>query len=386
MKRPHNETRNTLLAARRFTRRMMLKSTALGLAAAAGPWYVRDASSSGELVWFTWDDYEQKPFFEQFTKDTGIQIKLQIFTGNEDAVNKMRASRGQGYDLVAPGLAWVSAGVDFGFYQPIDVARIKNYSNIRPDLVQRAEQLGAKRDGKTYALPFTWSTESLASLADVPLEPNKVSYGILWDPRYKGKVAARARTLLLATGLWLENEGKMEKGSMVKAFSDQAAMQKAYGQALDHAIANKAQIKQFWLKGGEQKAAFLQNGCAVGMAWDSIIYGLINEKNALKFAAPVEGALTVMDTHALAQGAKNLEQAYAFMNWSLQPHIGGLMSNHVGYNSVVAGAEAHYGEAYKKFFAEAFPGEAVAKLFIQGTEQPWFIAARQQMVDKLLAA
>ena len=29
---------------------------------------MRDAlSSSGELVWFTWDDYEPKPFVEQFT-------------------------------------------------------------------------------------------------------------------------------------------------------------------------------------------------------------------------------------------------------------------------------------------------------------------------------
>jgi len=55
-------------------------------------------------TWFTWDDYEPKPFVEQFTKDTGINLKLEIFTGNEDALNKMRASRGQGYDLVTPVL------------------------------------------------------------------------------------------------------------------------------------------------------------------------------------------------------------------------------------------------------------------------------------------
>src|SRR5689334_1609051 len=97
----------TLRAARRFTRRRLLKATVAGGAVAAiGPWVVRDAfSSSGELTWFTWDDYEPKPFVDQFTKDTGIKLKLEIFTGNEDALNKMRASRGQGYDLVTPGLA-----------------------------------------------------------------------------------------------------------------------------------------------------------------------------------------------------------------------------------------------------------------------------------------
>ena len=90
----------------------------------------------------------------------------------------------------------------------------------------------------------------------------------------------------------------MAPGTMLKAFSDEAVMKKAYGQTLDYAIANKAQIKQFWLKGGEQKAAFLQNGCVVGLAWDSIMFGLIKEGQKFKYMSPVEGALTVMDTHA----------------------------------------------------------------------------------------
>src|SRR6266849_4776564 len=93
-----SSTAATLRAARRFSRRTILKGAALaGAAVGIGPWVVRDAfSSSGELTWFTWDDYEPKPFVEQFTKDTGINLKLEIFTGNEDALNKMRASRGQG--------------------------------------------------------------------------------------------------------------------------------------------------------------------------------------------------------------------------------------------------------------------------------------------------
>jgi spermidine/putrescine transport system substrate-binding protein len=359
----------------------------LGTAAGIGPWFVRDAlSSSGELNWFTWDDYEPKPFVEQFTKDTGIKLNMQIFTGNEEALNKMRSSRGVGIDLVTPGLAWVSAGVDFDLYQPIDIKRVKNYGNIQPDLAGRADRLGARRDGKIYAVPFTWSTESLALHNSVPGAALGTSYGILWNPQYAGKVTARARTLLLATSLWMEGEGKMEPGSMQRAFGNEELMKKVYGQALGHAIANKKQIHQFWLKGAEQKAAFLQNGCTVGMAWDSILYGLINEKNPFKFFAPKEGALTVMDTHALSKAAKNTAQAYAFMDWSLQAKIGGLMTNHVGYNSVVTGANQFYGDAYKAFYAAAYPGDADSRLFIQGTEHPWFIAERQRMVDRLMAA
>ncbi len=376
------------VAARGFSRRKVLRTAfATGAVASVGPWFIKDAlSSSGELTWFTWDDYEPKPFVEQFTKDTGIKLNMRIFTGNEDAINKMRASRGQGYDLVTPGLAWVTAGVDFDFYQPLDPAKIKNINNIVPNFRSRAEQLGGSRGGKTYAVPFAWSTEALAAAADVPLEYGKASYGMLWEPQYKGKVAARARTLLLSVGLWMERTGKMQPGTMLKSYSDEAVMRKAYAQTLDFAIANKAQIKQFWLKGGEQKAAFLQNGCIIGMAWDSIMFNLMKEGQKFKYLAPVEGALTVMDVHCLAKGAKHVEQAYEFINWTLQPQIGGLMANNVGYNSVVTGAEQHYSDAYKKFVAAAFPRDAMSKLFIQGTENPWFLAERQRMVDRLLAA
>ena len=368
-------------------RRALLKgAVAAGVTASVGPWFIKDARAASELTWFTWDDYEPKPFVEQFTKDTGIKLNMQIFTGNEDAINKMRASRGQGYDLVTPGLAWVSAGVDFDFYQPIDQSKVTNLKNVTPDFLKRVEQLGGSRGGKMYSVPFTWSTEALAGAADVPLEYGKASYGMLWDAQYKGKVAARARTLLLATGLWMEQTGKMERGTMLKAYSDEAVMKKAYGQTLDYAIANKAQIKQFWLKGGEQKAAFLQNGCVIGLAWDSTMFGLIKDGQKFKYMSPVEGALTVMDTHCLAKGAKNIDEAYALINWTLQPKIGGLMANNVGYNSVVQGAEQFYSDDYKKFVATAFPGDAVSKLFVQGTEHPWFIAERQRMVDRLLAA
>jgi spermidine/putrescine transport system substrate-binding protein len=388
MSSPRSGSQATLKAAARFSRRLVLKSTlAAASISAVGPWIVKDAlSSSGELVWFTWDDYTPKGFSERFTKDTGIDLKIEVFTGNEDALNKMRASGGEGYDLVTPGLAWVSAGVDFGFYEPLDLGKVTNYGKINPALAGRAGQLGATRDGKTYAVPFTWSTEALGAENDIPLEYGKASYGILWDPQYKGKVMARGRTLLLSIGLWMESSGKMKPGTMLRAYDDEAVMKQAYGETLDFAIKNKEQIGQFWLKGAEQKAAFLQNGCVIGLCWDSILFSLQKDNQPYRFLAPNEGALTVMDTHAVSKGAKNVDQAYALINWTLQPEIGGLMTSNVGYNSVVDGAQAYYSDDYKRFFSAAFPGDAVQKLFIQGTEHPWFIAERQRMVDKLLAA
>ena len=74
------------------------------------------------------------------------------------------------------------------------------------------------------------------------------------------------------------------------------------------------------------------------------------------------------------------------MNWSFQPEVGGVVSDNTGYNSVVMGFEHTSADSFKKNFADAYPGDAVAKLWVQGTERPWFLEKRQALVDKISAA
>jgi spermidine/putrescine transport system substrate-binding protein len=63
-----------------------------------------------------------------------------------------------------------------------------------------------------------------------------------------------------------------------------------------------------------------------------------------------------------------------------------LASDNTTYNSVVQGFDAHVSESFKKNFADAYPGDAVAKLWMQGIERPWFLEKRQALVDKISAA
>ena len=78
-KRELDSTARTLMAAHTLTRRTLLKATAATTIATIGPWYVREAfSQSGELNWFTWEDYAPKPLIEKFTKDTGIKVNVTI--------------------------------------------------------------------------------------------------------------------------------------------------------------------------------------------------------------------------------------------------------------------------------------------------------------------
>ncbi|MFQ3623091.1 MAG: hypothetical protein SNJ73_06050, partial [Acetobacteraceae bacterium] len=46
----------------------------------------------------------------------------------------------------------------------------------------------------------------------------------------------------------------------------------------------------------------------------------------------------VRNVVAVLRGAPNPEQAVAFVNFMLQPEVGGMYANNTGYNSAVAGA------------------------------------------------
>ena len=122
------------------------------------------------------------------------------------------------------------------------------------------------------------------------------------------------------------------------------------------------------------------------MTWDGPIFQLKNQGRPYTYLAPVEGALTWIDSVAVTAGAANLEQAYAFINWALQPQIGGIVSDNTGYNSVVKGFDAARGRQLQEELRRRLSRGRVDKLWVQGTERPWFLEKRQALVDKISAA
>ena len=218
------------------------------------------------------------------------------------------------------------------------------------------------------------------------LEYGEASLGDLWKPEYKGLMHCRPPSIMLATGLWMERDGKLPEGTMRKAYDDEAAFDLGYGTAADYVVANKAQIQSWWKDAADTQSGFEQHGAVIGETWDGPVFQLKNQGLAYNYLAPAEGALTWIDSIAVTARAQNVEQAYAFVNWSFQPEIGAIVSDNTGYNSVVQGFDAHVTGTFRKNFADAYPGDAISRLWVQGTERPWFLEKRQALVDRISAA
>jgi spermidine/putrescine transport system substrate-binding protein len=376
----------TMAAARDFNRRGVLKgAAAAGALGVAAPWIVRNArASSGEVDVYTWQGYISEEMTQAFEDETGIKVNLSVYGTNNEVLNKLRASKGEGFDIVCPSVTYLPSWHDAGeLLQPIDESKIE-VDNIKSALWQQSVKLGATYRGKRYAIPFNWGTEAIAFNAEErDYKPGEVSYADLWSEENKGLITVRPRSVL--TSLILLRDGPEV---LDKAHQDEETAKDAFGRAMEFAIEHKEWVRQFWKDAPAIENAFLNNGCVIGQTWDGPTINLWkNTDGRIKYLAPKEGALTWLDTMCITSGAKNVEQAYAFINFMTTAEMGGAHARHAGYNSAMKGAEQYLKPDARERFQYIYnDGKAIEELYWWKPSQQWFQQLRAQYIEKYEAA
>jgi len=378
-------THRLLLAG--VSRRTFLKSSAaLGLGAVASPAIVSNAlSSSGELSILNWDDELPDPVIPDFEKATGIKVNSTPFSQNEEQINKLQATDGVGFDLCQPTHDRAPQFRDIGVLQPLDDKRVK-LDLIVPSLL-KASIANWTWDGKLYHVPHCWGTEAIAWRNDqTKIAPADLSFGTLWNDEYKGKVQGRPHSLLLGIGLWLDGTGKLPTNRMLDAYKNEDQMKKIYDVLLKEAIDRKAWIKQFWDSADNTKSGFLSNGVVIGQTWDGPVISLKKSGKPISFQAPKEGAIGWVDGWALSKASKNLDQAYAFLNYLHSPEGAAKVAEGSGYNPSGIGADKLLSDKARSVFEEAYPGASIEAMWWRPVEPSWFAELRSQYAEKYKAA
>jgi len=386
-KKPASSSTLTLMAAKAFSRRTMLRNAAAaGAVLATGPWLVKDAfSSSGELNVIMWSDELPTVVLEDFNKATDIKVNHTPFGSNEDLLNKLKATKGQGFDLAGPTLDRAPQWKELGLLQPFDMNKIET-KNILPSMLSASA--GAWTwDGKQYHLPHVWGTEALGWRTDKWQRDYKdLSLGDLWLPEMKGKVQGRPHSMMAGIGRYLDRAGELPSDRMLDAYKDEENMRRIWDAITKFAVEHKPWVKQFWNDADAQKNGFMQNDVVLGQTWDGPVISLKNEGKPVTYMAPQEGAFAWLDGWAVPIGAQNVEQAYAFLNYLYKAENSGAVANGSGYNPVATGADQYLTEQAKKNFADAYPEDALNRLWFWPPTEPWYAEIRNEYVDKFVAA
>jgi len=368
-------------------RRRALK-LALGAASAAamGPWIVRDAkSSSGELRIMMWSDYFPEPFVAGFEKETGIKLRHISYGSNEELLNKTKAVKGKGFDLVGPTALRALQWKPLDLLQPFDMNRVPA-DRVYKNMLERSLEHWTW-DGKNYHLPYFWGTEALAwHTSKWEQTYENLSYGDLWLPELKGKVMGRPHSMMVGIGLYLDRIGELASNRMLDTYKDEDTMRRIWGVVTKFAVKNKPSVRLFWNDAEAQQRGLMQNGVILGQTWDGPAIALKNAGEAINYMAPQEGALAWLDGLSIPKGAENFDQIYAFLDYIYRPDIGGMLASETGYNSVALGADNYLIPAAKKNYKEAYPEGALENLWWWPPEAPWYAAARNEFRDIFVAS
>jgi len=378
----------TAAAARLFNRRVVLKAgAAAGAIAVAGPAYVKSAlSSSGEINLLMWSDEFPNPVIPDFEAKTGIKVNQTPFSQNEEQINKLQATGGEGFDLCQPTRDRAPQFKDLGVLAPFDMNRVKNVGNLIPSMLEGSTSVWTWDDG-LYHLPHCWGSEAISWRTDLwKGDPATLSYGSLWEDGVKGHVQGRPHSLLLGIGLWMDGNGTLPSNRMLDAFKDPDSFKAIYDKILPVALEHKPWIKQFWDSADNTKSGLLENDVWIGQTWDGPALTLKKEGKPVSYQAPKEGAIAWLDGLSLVKAAKNVDQVYAFLEYLETPAASAAVAEGSGYNPVVTGADALLSEAAKKNFQEAYPGDALKNLWHRPPEPSWFGDLRGQYADKFKSA
>ena len=127
---------------------------------------------------FVWGDILEPSVVAEFEKESGIKINLSYYSSNEELLVKLKATQGEGYDLVIPSDYAVNVLIKEDLLKPLDRTKFEYWKTINPLL------LGHYFDPtNTYSIPFEWELYGFGIDKDYfKLHPTEPSWGMIFDP------------------------------------------------------------------------------------------------------------------------------------------------------------------------------------------------------------
>jgi len=307
----------------------------------------------------TWEGYITPELIAKFQDETGIRVEYTYVADNGEIIAMLRASPSAA-DLAQPDLDNMLESQQWNLYQPIDYSRIPNVANIDPVFIEAVRNTpGAFSEGQFFWVPFNWGTSGIIYRTDAVTEEVD-SYGVLFDPQYAGKITYRtAFPTLVSTGLYLGYDMRR-----VLITGDVDLARRVFQAIADFLIEKKPLVKDYW-NGIQQRHIQLMTtgGCVVSQGWDGTAWALMEMGVPVRYVDPKEGSLGWMGGFAIPTGSRNVEGAYLWINFILDPENYAMVLEGGGYSPVVPAALELISEEVRERLEGTHTPEGIANIW-----------------------
>lgn len=265
-----------------------------------------------ELVLYTWEGLFPQEVLTDFEDETGIRIISSNFDSNETMFEKVQQSDGKDYDLVIGDDYIIEQIVNNGLAKELDKEKLKNYDNINPLYQSQFYDPENK-----YTIPHG------AGIPLIVYDPEQVDFEIqgyedLWTPALEDKIATIA-SYRAVEGMVLLTMGKSMN-------EQDPAVIKEVGEKLKELAPNIRMIQDT-----NTQNALLNGEASVGILYTSQVIAALAENPDLKVVYPKEGLGFGIMNFFIPKNAPDTEEAYAFLDYILEPEVAAKCFDFVGY-------------------------------------------------------
>ena len=122
------------------------------------PWAPRPAYADTTVNWVGWQGYDEPLKLGSFLKDNGIALATTYINTNEEIITRLQAGGAGQVDFITIYFGHMPILIAADLIEPIDESKVAGIADMFPEFLNVD---AIRKDGKLYAVPFTWGTLSM---------------------------------------------------------------------------------------------------------------------------------------------------------------------------------------------------------------------------------
>jgi spermidine/putrescine transport system permease protein len=263
-----------------------------------------------ELVLYCWTEYVPQAIISEFTKETGIRVRVLNYSSNEEMFDNLKT--GASYDLVQPSEDIVEGLIRHGWLLPIDHGAIPNLRNVLPQFLNLPTD-----PGNRYTVPYMAGTVGIVVNTDFVHDDIR-SYNDVFQDKYRNNIVV------------LDDPREIVSWAM-------ASLGLPINDVSDESLAKIKPVLARWLPlvktfdSDSPKTEMINGDAVLGIVWSGEGAFLLAHDKKFKWIAPADGAHMFVDSLAIPITARHRQNAEAFMNFILRPDISRQISDSFPY-------------------------------------------------------
>lgn len=294
-----------------------------------GSWFKASAGTN-ELRIICFQGYAEPQWVKPFEKKYNCKVKVS-YGGTVAEIFTKAAAGGINYDVVSIDSGSIRRYFDAGLIQPIDVSKLDNIDKVAAYFRESGYNI---INGKIFHIPMCWGYNvPVYNKGMVGKLPD--TWGVLWDPKYKGKVSVtdEANNNVIMTALYL-------------GFKDPYNLTEGQFKEVEKWLLRlKANCRTFTTGYDSEKITMAQGDTAISVSgYVSGLYLYLRDKCHMNvdIVIPYEGVYTWIDGWVILKKSPNPDLAHKWVNWMIGDYAQKELAKFIGFGAVNPAAKPVY--------------------------------------------